>query len=126
MKMEVQRMIETRLHDLLPAVTARKNEGCRLVAITATTNRNWYELCYSFDKHYQIQTHRVTIAKGDSLQSITEIYPSAFVYENELHDIFGIAIAGSRAASRDNRPRKRITYPFEFTMPDGDTLCRNR
>jgi|GEM_PF-2641985 ech hydrogenase subunit D len=145
MNLEVQRIIETSLSDLLLAVTARKNEGCRLVAITATTNGNRYELCYSFDKLYRVQTHRVTIPKGDSLPSITGMYPSAFVYENELHDIFGIAIAGSQAASRDGRPCKRFTYPFEFsevpwsldeekrssghfdvTIPHGDTLCRNR
>ncbi|HEX3001012.1 MAG TPA: hypothetical protein VHN82_01355 [Methanoregula sp.] len=57
---------------------------------------------------------------------MTGIYPSAFVYENELRDIFRIVVAGSQAPARDNHPRKRITYPFEFTIPNGDTLCRNR
>ncbi len=126
MSQEEQRIIETDLSCLLPAVTARKNEGCRLVAITATTNGNRYELCYSFDILYRVQTHRVILTKGDALPSITGIYPSAFVYENELQDIFGIAVTSSQAPARDKRPRIRVTYPFEFTIPDGDTLCQNR
>jgi ech hydrogenase subunit D len=113
MNQEEQQIIEINRSDLLPAVTARKNEGCRLMAITATTNGKRYELCYSFDRLYRVQTYRVTLPQGDTLPTITGIYPSAFVYENELYDIFGIAIAGTRAPG-DSRPRKRFTYPAEL------------
>lgn len=95
------------------------------MAITATTNGNRYEICYSFDRLYRVQTHRVTLPEGASLPGITGIYPSAFVYENELHDIFGIAVAGRRE-SGDNRPRKRFTYPVELGVKTGDASCRNR
>lgn len=123
---EEQRIVETTISDFLPAVAARKNEGCRLVAITATTNGDRCELCYSFDKFYRILTHRIVLHTGDTLSSITGMYPSAFVYENELRDIYGIAIAARQAASKDTRPRKRFTYPIELGIKTGDTLCRTR
>ncbi len=29
-------------------------------------------------------------AKAPELQSVTAIYPYAFIYENEMHDLFGV------------------------------------
>lgn len=126
MKQEIQQMIEIERADLMREVSARKTEGCRLVAITATKSGTRHEICYSFDCRYQVRTCRVILSARDTLPTITGIYPSAFVYENELQDIFGIAVTGSLVPARDKRPRIRVTYPFELTIPPGDTLCQNR
>ncbi|MCU0630471.1 MAG: NADH-quinone oxidoreductase subunit C, partial [Methanoregulaceae archaeon] len=71
-------------------------------------------------------THRMTLPEGDALPSITEIYPSGFVYENELHDIFKITVVSKSAASLDVHPRKLITFPFAFNSKYGARTCQNK
>lgn len=123
---EAQQIVDIDLSDLMNEVAARRTEGCRLAAVTATRTGSRYEICYTFDRNYRILTCRVNLFPRDTLPSITGVYPSAFVYENELQDIFGIAVTGSRVAVRDNRPRKRVTYPPELSQPFGATPCQNR
>jgi ech hydrogenase subunit D len=32
------------------------------------------------------------VAPGDEVPSVSMIYPNAFLYENEIHDLFGVPI----------------------------------
>lgn len=36
----------------------------------------------------------MNVPDGTPVPSITELYPAAFVFENETHDLFGIEIYG--------------------------------
>ncbi|MDO4518299.1 MAG: NADH-quinone oxidoreductase subunit C, partial [Bacillota bacterium] len=45
---------------------------------------------YSFDKEHEIYNLRLPIAIGEEIESITNIYWPAFIYENEIHDLFGV------------------------------------
>ena len=50
-----------------------------------------YEILYSFDKDHQLKTLRLDIKIDvDEVESITGIYWPAFIYENEIHDLFGV------------------------------------
>ena len=50
-----------------------------------------YELIYTFDKDHQLFNLKVDLpVEGVELESITPIYWPAFIYENEIHDLFGI------------------------------------
>jgi ech hydrogenase subunit D len=39
-----------------------------------------------------MRTLRFRAAAGEPVASITPIYPAAFLYENEIRDLFGVAI----------------------------------
>ena len=65
-------------------------EGYRLVQIGCSTLQSGYELNYSFDKDYRFKNLRITAAPGEEVPSISMIYPNAFLYENEIHDLFGV------------------------------------
>jgi ech hydrogenase subunit D len=68
-------------------------EGHRLVQICCTTGEADLTITYSFDKEYAFSNLRVTISKSDAvLPSITGSYLTAFTYENELQDLFGIKV----------------------------------
>ena len=69
-----------------------KNSGCRLVQICATRTENGYELTYSFAKGYRLTNLRFAIDEGAELMSISNIFEPAFLYENEIHDLFGVKI----------------------------------
>ena len=49
-----------------------------------------YELIYTFDKDHQLYNLRVDIPVDGEIESITSVYWPAFIYENEIHDLFGI------------------------------------
>lgn len=78
--------------DLVPEVLELKHQDYRLVQICATTVEQGFELLYSFGKEYDLVCLRVAIPEGTEITSISDIFAPAFLYENEIHDLFGIQI----------------------------------
>lgn len=64
----------------------------RLIQICATKLGEKYQLLYTFGKDYDMINLKVDIDPGVSIASITHIFPCAFLYENEIHDLFGIDV----------------------------------
>ncbi|MCH3972583.1 MAG: NADH-quinone oxidoreductase subunit C [Oscillospiraceae bacterium] len=87
-----QQMIHIEVPQLLDQVERMKRQGCRMVQICCTRVPEGYELTYSFDKDYTLYNLRLTAAENEPVMSITSIYWPAFVYENEMHDLFGVQI----------------------------------
>lgn len=77
--------------DLMEKAQKLKDEGYRIVQICAN-KVNGFELSYSFDKGHNLKTLRMTIAEEDEVMSISNIFFPAFLYENEMKDLFGIKI----------------------------------
>ena len=78
--------------DLLGVIRGMKKEGFRLVQICATKVSEGFEILYSFDKEHELTNLKLTIPEEEEVQSITGEYWGAFIYENEMHDLFGIKI----------------------------------
>ena len=78
-------------HDLLTIVQEMKSSGHRLCQICATLAGESIEVIYTFEKDNVLKNYKIIIdAREPELQSVTEIYHYAFIYENEMHDLFGI------------------------------------
>ena len=99
-------------NDLVGMVAQLFAEGYRLVQIGCTTLPGAYELNYSFDKDYRFKNLRVTAAPGEEVPSISVIYPNAFLYENEIHDLFGVVIKNINIDYRGTLYRTAIKVPF--------------
>jgi ech hydrogenase subunit D len=99
-------------NDLVGMVAQLFAEGYRLVQIGCTTLPGAYELNYSFDKDYRFKNFRVTAAPGEEVPSISVIYPNAFLYENEIHDLFGVVIKNINIDYRGTLYRTAIKVPF--------------
>lgn len=69
-----------------------KADGYRMVQICANKIPGAFELTYSFDKDHELYNYRVVLPENDEIMSITGAYFAAFVYENEMKDLFGIKI----------------------------------
>jgi ech hydrogenase subunit D len=65
-------------------------DGYRLGQACCTEIGNEFELMYSFDKDYNLLNLQFRIPKGEEVMSITNVCWSAFIYENEIQDLFGI------------------------------------
>jgi ech hydrogenase subunit D len=89
---EPQEIILIGKNELIGIVAGLFAEGHRLVQISCTTLESAYELNYSFDKGYRFKNLRFTVTQEEEVQSVSVIYPNAFLYENEIHDLFGLTI----------------------------------
>ncbi len=70
-------------------------QGWRLVQIGVTSLGEQYEVNYSFDRDMSFKNLRLLApSTGARLPSISGIYWCAFLYENEIHDLFGITFEG--------------------------------
>lgn len=87
-----QNMDSIKASDLLVKSKDLKKDGYRLVQICASKVGDKFEIIYSFDKDHELFNHKLTISEGEEVQSITGEYWYAFIYENEMHDLFGINV----------------------------------
>ncbi len=80
----------SQLHDL---AAQYKGKGWRYVNTHALRldEEGLLELICTFSDHADIINLRMTVHPGDHIPSITDIFFSAFVFENETHDLFGVA-----------------------------------
>ena len=80
--------------NLLEHVMVQKNMGRRLSQICSAYANEKIELSYSFadDETNQYHNLRLVIDKDTEVSSITEFYPYAFLYENEMKELFGVNI----------------------------------
>ena len=111
---EPQEIIPIRTDELVGIVARLYAEGHRLVQISCTTLESSYELTYSFDKEYRFKNLRFTVTQDEEIQSISVIYPNAFLYENEIHDLFGLTITNIAIDYRGTLYRTKIQTPFSI------------
>lgn len=76
--------------ELLPRVRDLKADGYRFCQLCGTKKEKGYEVLYSFDKDHVLLNLRLIISQDDEVESITGEYWPAFIYENEVHDLFDI------------------------------------
>jgi ech hydrogenase subunit D len=109
---EKQEMVGIEKRDLLETITALRSSGYRLVQICPTTLADCYEMNYSFDKDLQFKNVRFLVRPGETVPSISRIYTNAFLYENEIHDLFGITIENIIIDYRGTLYQTSIPAPF--------------
>lgn len=78
--------------ELLDRAQSFKKQGYRLVQIQASNVDGGQEITYSFDLNLEMQHLRVTLPTGAPIMSITGPYFAAFVYENEIKDLFDVNV----------------------------------
>jgi len=113
MSVEVQRVEEIPIGTLLERVQLMKAEGWRLVQICCTRLVADQEVNYSFDRDAGLSTLRVRLPIHDpELPSISAFYWSAFLYENEMHDLFGVRVKGMAIDFKGHLFTTMVPAPF--------------
>lgn len=98
--------------------------GARLVQISAVAlpvaaagETPSVELTYSFDKDGSLSHLRLTAAPGDKIASISGVYFPAFLYENELHEQFGVDFEGMVLDFKGSLYKTAVRVPFAVAAP---------
>ena len=84
-------MVEAVLENYRELIGGMKQNGARLVQICCTKTEG-YELTYSFDVRGAWSHIRLNIGEGQEIESVCDLFGPAFMYENEIKDLFGVKI----------------------------------
>lgn len=126
MKVEEQQFVETSPDELIKKVEELFQQGYRMVQVHCTKLEK-YEVNYSFDKDYKLITLRLMVTEETEIPSITGIYWAAFLYENEIRELFGVNIVGMNVDFKGHLYKKKLQYPFRLDMSKGgEAGCQSK
>jgi Ni,Fe-hydrogenase III component G len=80
--------------ELLKTVEGLKNDGYRNVTMICLKNKDGHDLIYIFDKDNKLKNLRYYVKPGEKPKSISGIYLTALLIENEYQDLFGLTFDG--------------------------------
>ena len=106
--------------ELLDHTMRMKKQGFRLSQACAAYVDKKYELSYSFaadDGSYLLKSLRIVIDPEVEVSSITEFYPYAFLYENEMKELFGVKIRMINLDYDNKLYRIRQETPLKVDRP---------
>ncbi len=126
MVLDQQTTIPIGIDELVSRTAQMKKEGCRLVQIGCTKIGDDFEINYVFDKDFVLTDLRITVKQDSVVPSVSSVYFGAFVYENEIHDLYGITVAGMNIDFGGQFYRTTIKQPFTVTITKEDTSCQNK
>ncbi|MCK7507946.1 MAG: NADH-quinone oxidoreductase subunit C [Desulfobacterales bacterium] len=72
------------------------------------------------------QIYRITVKQADEVPSISGVYLGAFIYENEIHDLYGIHVTGINIDFKGTFYKTAVKYPFSVTIVKEDDPCQNK
>lgn len=109
----VNDIIPVTMEQFLPAVIQFKMDGWRLVQICASRLPGQYELSYSFANACDLWTLRLIVNENAPVSSITQVYPCAFLQENEVSELFGVQITNIEQDYKHKLYRIDLDTPFK-------------
>ncbi len=90
-----EEVIPVTLETVVGKTLDMKKDGYRLVTLSCVElDPDTVDILYHFDKDLDLRHLRLTIPKGEAAPSISLVYFSAFLVENEIQDQFGIRFEG--------------------------------
>ena len=71
-----------------------------------------FEISWGFAREGAFETVREQIVAGDQVPSISEFFGAAFLYENEIRELFGIDVTGIDVDLRGQLYKTATRVPF--------------
>jgi ech hydrogenase subunit D len=82
------------------------------VEVAAPDAPGVFEVSWGFAKEGLFETIREQIAAGDPVPSISEFFGAAFLYENEIRELFGIDVTGVGVDLKGQLYKTATRVPF--------------
>lgn len=70
----------------------KQRAGYRLAQICATAYKGGNELIYSVVDNYTFENYKVIVPIDEEINTISDFFPSAMLYENEMKELFDVKI----------------------------------
>ncbi len=105
--------------EVVQKATQARKDGCRLVLISCTKIDDIFEITYTYEKDLRLTHYRITVKKDDEIPSISGVYWGSFVYENEIHDLYGLKVTGINIDFLGTFYTTSVKHPFSVTITKG-------
>ncbi|MCH4031034.1 MAG: NADH-quinone oxidoreductase subunit C [Lachnospiraceae bacterium] len=107
-------IVPIKAEELVGKAIEMKKDGLRLSQAHCSWVNNQYEVSYSFanDETLAYTTLRICVGRTAELSSISEIYPYAAFYENEMEELFGLKIRFKDLDYHNKLYRIKVKAPF--------------
>ena len=92
--MQAQVFKDIPLDQFTSLVEGYKERGWRFANLCGSTVGDKVELLCSFALGEEFENLSVIVGKEDTVFAVSPFFPSAFLNENETHDLYGIAFKG--------------------------------
>ncbi len=98
----------------LERVQALQRDGYRLLMINATAiaSTEDVELTWSFEKHGHLEHWREQVPPEQEVPSVSGLYPFAYLYENEVRELFGVKVTGLNVDFKGQLYQTSTKVPF--------------
>ncbi len=106
--------------ELLERAQTARSLYLRLAQVHATVLAGQIELNYCFAAPDQWQNLRLVIDPQQKVPSISRVFPGAFIYENEIHDLFGVQFSDINIDYQGRLYRLRQQMPYAPAQPAGE------
>ncbi|MCL2529192.1 MAG: NADH-quinone oxidoreductase subunit C [Coriobacteriia bacterium] len=93
--MQAPAFTEITLDQLAGKLSSYKEDGWRFANLCGTTAGNMVEILISFTLDEKIDNLLLFVEKGVKVPAVSKIFPSAFLYENETFDLYGVKFDGT-------------------------------
>lgn len=94
--------------------------GKRLVQVACVkAGEGRLDLIYTFDEPYRLESYRLNVASGETVSSITQSYPGAYLYENEIGELFGLTFEGLSVDFKGTLYDSIVHAPFNLLPAKG-------
>lgn len=108
--------------DTLVAEAKRlREQGARMVTATGLDEGDHFDIIYHFALQARLHHLRLALPKAETVPSLSEVFPGAFLIENEMKELLGVRISGisidygGRLFLVEGRPER----PLEKQAPNG-------
>lgn len=124
--MAAQTITPIEVGEVVSKAEQAKKDGYRLVQVGCTKIGDDFEIIYVYDKDFALLNYRITVKQDTVIPSISGPYFGAFVYENEIHDLYGITVSGMNIDFKGTFYRTSVKHPFSVTITKEDDSCQNK
>lgn len=89
----ITNVTEIKKEELLTIAQKMQYEGYRFVTATCVDNGDGsLDVLYHFDRELQLTNFRVRLSKDEEINSISRIFFSSVLVENEMKELFGLKV----------------------------------
>ena len=106
------------IQTLYKIMLEKQRAGYRLCQICATAFEGYNEIIQSVVKEYTFENYKVIIPIDEEINTISDFYPSAMLYENEMKELFGVKIKSINPDYQDKFFRIAVKTPFKKEVKD--------
>jgi len=102
--------------EIIDKATILAGQGFRLIQIHCTKTPTEMFLIYSLEKpDLTFENLKMDVQVGDTVPSISGVFFGAFLYENEIHDLYGVNISDMAVDFKGTFYQTSVKQAFSFT-----------